>query len=542
MNNNFLDKKMFMLYGVIILIIHYLISFAIFNLNIQDGFFLSLGYPSDPVIIPLIFEWQKILFSNSYHFSNIFFYLPEYLIQKLFGFNYIWITAIFYKIIYFYIITNILLSYKNIINKNTLSIFILIIVFLLCSNYELNVDRIIRPSLSNIFECYLIISLLKCYTQKSISNKDSIFFGISSASILSLAPWDFFFITPLFLINLKYINSRKLIFFLISFVIIYSPNIKSNIILITENSLHLEYLGLKEIYNIKLFVLDFFTESLKSKRILLAIFLITTMSLINKNYLYIKLIFLSLIFGFLPYIVLTKTVLSYHILQGLFNFLFFLCIFCLHETLTKQDYFFLKIKKTYLQVISLILVILITYNNFITPNSWLKRSFEIKKNYIKHFKNLDNLDEDLIIVTNDKYLRAFSYINKIQYLPKDGFFNNDEIIQTLRMTAGLIKKSSNNINKDLNTCLYLKSSTENLFDSTRSTKSKLLVYKQKKLKKIHSSTGWVLSIPENIKLELIKILKNDDDNNKNKKLYFYDDIYGHINLGIEKRKCSLEDK
>ena len=542
MNNNFLDKKMFMLYGVIILIIHYLISFAIFNLNIQDGFFFFLWYPSDPVIIPLIFEWQKILFSNSYHFSNIFFYLPEYLIQKLFGFNYIWITAIFYKIIYFYIITNILLSYKNIINKNTLSIFILIIVFLLCSNYELNVDRIIRPSLSNIFECYLIISLLKCYTQKSISNKDSIFFGISSASILSLAPWDFFFITPLFLINLKYINSRKLIFFLISFVIIYSPNIKSNIILITENSLHLEYLGLKEIYNIKLFVLDFFTESLKSKRILLAIFLITTMSLINKNYLYIKLIFLSLIFGFLPYIVLTKTVLSYHILQGLFNFLFFLCIFCLHETLTKQDYFFLKIKKTYLQVISLILVILITYNNFITPNSWLKRSFEIKKNYIKHFKNLDNLDEDLIIVTNDKYLRAFSYINKIQYLPKDGFFNNDEIIQTLRMTAGLIKKSSNNINKDLNTCLYLKSSTENLFDSTRSTKSKLLVYKQKKLKKIHSSTGWVLSIPENIKLELIKILKNDDDNNKNKKLYFYDDIYGHINLGIEKRKCSLEDK
>ena len=289
-------------------------------------------------------------------------------------------------------------------------------------------------------------------------------------------------------------------------------------------------------------MLDFFTESLKSKRILLAIFLITTMSLINKNYLYIKLIFLSLIFGFLPYIVLTKTVLSYHILQGLFNFLFFLCIFCFHETLTKQDYFFLKIKKTYLQVISLILVILITYNNFITPNSWLKRSFEIKKNYIKHFKNLDNLDEDLIIVTNDKYLRAFSYINKIQYLPKDGFFNNDEIIQTLRMTAGLIKKSSNNINKDLNTCLYLKSSTENLFDSTRSTKSKLLVYKQKKLKKIHSSTGWVLSIPENIKLELIKILKNDDDNNKNKKLYFYDDIYGHINLGIEKRKCSLEDK
>ena len=95
MNNNFLDKKMFILYGVVILIIHYLISFAIFNLNIQDGFFLSLGYPSDPVIIPLVFEWQKILFSNSYHFSNIFFYLPEYLIQKLFGFNYIWITAIF---------------------------------------------------------------------------------------------------------------------------------------------------------------------------------------------------------------------------------------------------------------------------------------------------------------------------------------------------------------------------------------------------------------------------------------------------------------
>ena len=41
----------FLLFG------HYFLSFYLFNLNVNDGLFLSLGYPTDQVVFPLIIDF-----------------------------------------------------------------------------------------------------------------------------------------------------------------------------------------------------------------------------------------------------------------------------------------------------------------------------------------------------------------------------------------------------------------------------------------------------------------------------------------------------
>ena len=81
--------------------------------------------------------------------------------------------------------------------------------------------------------------------------------------------------------------------------------------------------------------------------------------------------------------------------------------------------------------------------------------------------------------------------------------------------------------------MYLKSATENLFDSTRSTKSKLINYKKSIL--LNSVSSWILTIPDEVKNQIY------NQKNFNKKNYFYfDNIYGYIGTGSEEAKCKFE--
>lgn len=83
-------------------------------------------------------------------------------------------------------------------------------------------------------------------------------------------------------------------------------------------------------------------------------------------------------------------------------------------------------------------------------------------------------------------------------------------------------------------CRYLKSATENLFDTTRSTKAKTINYKE--LNHLNSVSSWVLTIPENVKNEIYQQI-----NSRKKNYYYYDDIYGYISPGAEENKCKLEN-
>ena len=297
---------------------------------------------------------------------------------------------------------------------------------------------------------------------------------------------------------------------------------------------HLDYLGVKEIYDKKVFIFDFLREALISKKIIFAIFCISVFSILSKNFFYIKILLTSIIFGFAPYILISKTVLSYHILEGFFDFLFISTIyiffhFCIQNQIIKKNIihynFYLKILFT--------LVILIY--PFFNSNSWIVRSDKVKLNYEKHFNNIDAIDEKKVIISNDKYIRFYLYFNSRIYLPEDGFFNVSKKNVTYKKLAKIIELDKNT-KDDFLVCMYLKSATENLFDSTRSTKSETVIYSNtKKIKKINSTSGWVLTIPTNVKNKIYETIKNE-----NKPFYYYDKIYGYINLGAEKNKCKFE--
>ena len=203
----------------IIISIHYLYSIISSELGFNDFFFLSLGYPSDPVVFPLIKENLKYLFSKDHHFSNILFYLPEFIINKYIGFDYIWLTAILYKYIFIFSVILLFFKFNKIKNFEFNLIFSIIITLILLSNYGSSIDRLIRPSLSNIFYAILVINLLIIYYNNSkISKFTSTIIGLSSAATISMNPWSFFFVCPLFILIYKNISFKNL---LISFFFFY---------------------------------------------------------------------------------------------------------------------------------------------------------------------------------------------------------------------------------------------------------------------------------------------------------------------------------
>jgi hypothetical protein len=249
-------------------------------------------------------------------------------------------------------------------------------------------------------------------------------------------------------------------------------------------------------------------------------------------------LFFSIIFAFLPYILISKTILSYHILQGFFDFLFLTCIFisfnlfCNNEKI--KNYLFFYEKFFIFFFISAILLYPIFF-----PNTWIVRSDKIKLEYKKHFINLDKISEKKTIVSNDKYIRFYLHFMSRNYLPIDGFFNvsNPEI--TYKSIANIINLKKNSKN-DFLLCMFIKTSTENLFDSTRSTMSKNITYSVsefEKLKEISSTSGWILTIPLDVKNRIYELIENNK-----KDFYYYDYIHGYTSFGAEKEKCKFDLK
>jgi hypothetical protein len=88
--------------------------------------------------------------------------------------------------------------------------------------------------------------------------------------------------------------------------------------------------------------------------------------------------------------------------------------------------------------------------------------------------------------------------------------------------------------------MFIKTSTENLFDSTRSTMSKNITYSVsefEKLKEISSTSGWILTIPLDVKNRIYELIENNK-----KDFYYYDYIHGYTSFGAEKEKCKFDLK
>ena len=253
-----------------------------------------------------------------------------------------------------------------------------------------------------------------------------------------------------------------------------------------------------------------------------------------KKTIYLKISLLSIISGFAPYILISKTILSYHILEGLFDFLLVTAIFISFNFFLKKENIISNFAP-YKFLLNIFMIFIILIYPFLFRNIWIDRSAKIKLSYEKHFKNIDNIDKKEIIVSNDKYVRFYLFFKSRNYLPEDGFFNISKKDTTYQNIAKILPLKKD-FKDDFLLCMYLKSATENLFDSTRSTKSKTINYHNlERLKKINSTSGWVLTIPNDIKNKIYKLIKNNQ-----KPYYYYDIIHGYTELGAEKNKCRFE--
>ena len=67
----FYKNKFILLVSIILILYQYFISFFFSNLNLNDFFFLSIGYPSDPVVLPLIIDFNKYSGNIVYNITNV---------------------------------------------------------------------------------------------------------------------------------------------------------------------------------------------------------------------------------------------------------------------------------------------------------------------------------------------------------------------------------------------------------------------------------------------------------------------------------------
>lgn len=521
-------KKLYItIFLLIILITFYVKQFFFSDLEINDLFYLSFGYPSDPIYLPLISRFFDYIQNENLSFPYLYLYAPEGLLYKYFGFNYIWLTLPLYKTIFLIIF---FLSINKIYKLKELPFFYVgtILLILTLSNYELFSDRLMRPVFSNIFYFLIIFIFFKICKFNESKNLDFFILGFSSAICLSIVPWDSLFLCPLYLILLKYTSKKKFLIFICTFFIFYFTNLINFYNLFFLETIHIEYLGKKEISDNIVFIRDNLIEIFKSKRILLLFMIILISSIILKNKIYLFILFSSLIFGLGPYLILKTTIQTYHIPWGFFSFLFFFGFFVLMEFYKKFQQIFDKIINSNFKFVKLLIISILVLSFFISTNpilqsgeNWIDRSEDIKKKYKPIFDEVRKLNPDIIVVSNDAYLRAYLMLEDKKFMPSEGFFSHEKLENKIAEVKNILvsKNTFSNLKNEI--CFHFISNTQNLFDSTSVTKSKIVDYPSKNLSNISAVNSWQLIIPEEIEIDIKEYLENFK-NEKIKNLKFYD--------------------
>ncbi len=306
-------------------------------------------------------------------------------------------------------------------------------------------------------------------------------------------------------------------------------------------TLHLEYLGKKEINDNYAFTKDVLKEIFFSKRILFGLFFLISLSIFLKKSIYIFIMFGSLISGLIPYLILNTTVQTYHIPWGFFTFLFFLNFFVFLEVYHKHEkqihkLFEVRLKLFFLIIIiSLISTFFIQNNSFFyTGNGWIEKSKIIKNKYSRIFLRVENYPKEKTIITNDAYLRAYIMLKNRKLLPSEGFFSFDKIENKVIEVKKILSMKKKLTNIEYEICLNFISNTQNLFDSTSATQSKIIYYDKEELKNIRPISSWKLLIPNSIIEEISQYVNSSSGHNKNfvfLDLYKYSNSNGHT-------KCS----
>jgi hypothetical protein len=497
---NFLFKESFInkkeiqpiLLGLGLIYFFYFSKIFFSNITLNEKFFLTYAYPTDPRYLNLIID-PFYFFLNKFQLSNLLVYLPDFFFLKLFGFNNLWFTILLYKtILYFILITSIKKIF--LLRENDFLIWVFIVVLSICSSYELYADRLLRDQLTIIFYSLIFINLY-LINRNNYKNVNFIILGSSTSILLSADPWSLLFLLPIYLINLKKIF-KNINLFLIFFLIFLLPTIY---IFFTQKFFgynNVEYLGSKFIFHKLDFYVDYLFELSKSKRIIILLLFNLIINLLNKNNNQTLFLFALLTLPPVVLILLNFTIQSYHLLQGAFNVTLFYTYFFFLEFLTNNKLSFFNIRSS-IKVIFIFLPIYIFLLIFIN-NSWIQRAENLTNLYKKDFNKIQRLNQNCVIISNDDYIRAYaSILKKNKILPEEGFIRNnsfDDMVKEVNFLIYFLKIEDEKVITD-----FYFSASHALFYNTRSTNSKMVNYsieeKNGKLQKINSMSGFVITVP-----------------------------------------------
>ena len=108
-----------------------------------------------------------------------------------------------------------------------------------------------------------------------------------------------------------------------------------------------------------------------------------------------------------------------------------------------------------------------------------------------------------------------------KFMPSEGFFSHEKLENKIAEVKNILvsKNTFSNLKNEI--CFHFISNTQNLFDSTSVTKSKIVDYPSKNLSNISAVNSWQLIIPEEIEIDIKEYLENFK-NEKIKNLKFYD--------------------
>lgn len=497
---NFLFKKSFInkkeirliLLGLGLIYFFYFSKIFFSNITLNEKFYLTYAYPTDPRYLNLIID-PFYFFFNKFQLSNLLVYLPDFFFLKLFGFNNLWLTILIYKTILYFIL---IASIKKIflLRENNFVIWIFIVVLSICSNYELYADRFLRNQLTIIFYSLIFINLY-LINQNNYKNINFVILGSSTSILLGSDPWSLLFLLPIYLINLKKIF-KNINLFLIFFLIFLLPTIYIYSAQKFFGYKNIEYLGSKFIFHKLDFYIDYLFELFKSKRIIILLLFNLIINFLNKKN--NKTLFLFALLTFTPVvlILLNFTIQSYHLLQGAFNLTLFYTYFSFLEFLTNNKLSFFNIRSS-TKVIFIFLPIYIFFLIFIN-NSWVQRAENLTNLYKKDFNNIQSLNQNCVIISNDDYIRTYASIfKKNTILPEEGFVRNNsfnDMVKEVNFLIYFLKIED----KEIITDFYF-SASHALFYNTRSTNSKIVNYsieeEDGKLQKINSMSGFVITVP-----------------------------------------------
>ena len=507
--------------GLGIIFIYYSIIISSLDPFSEYSKFLSLTIATDGSYLSLLLQKDFIPFMEGINFSFVPFTFDQQFIS-LFGLERLWIINIVYKSIAF---ITLIIGLKNLFDPSEKQIFLLSLMLGLffCIDFPPFADRYPRPQFSNIFFFGIFVfNLCLLENKDNFRNLHFLFYGIAHACLALTNPWTSAVICFMSLFSiLRIARIESIAFACLGFVSLITPII---LFFVYNSSSHSEYLGLKSIYSNTAFFQDYLLSIISNQQILIIFSLFLLSSLLLKRKKEINIFLLSIIITPLPFLILGKTIQTYHLVFSVRDFLIMLLIINSCYLIQMPRLKILNLEFVKFNFVCFVLINIISMSLvFNYGNSWIDRARDKAQEWDEYgevYRYLDTLESDCQIISNDWHLNYYwtDIIGSKTYLT-NGFISNIPIKVTLnRLNIALnILSDLNDLSND-NVIDITRYATNNYFVATRSTLTASLVDSQnidtvkfiESLKYINTMKAWSHSPPK----EIYQILKQDHSLNE----------------------------